>query len=62
MAMIGKVKSFFDEARQEFKRVNWPTFQETVRLTTIVVVFSLAMALFLGVLNFLFTTILREII
>lgn len=35
----------------EFKRVNWPSKERTVRLTLTVIVFSLAVAVFLGVLD-----------
>ncbi|HEY4475246.1 MAG TPA: preprotein translocase subunit SecE [Candidatus Paceibacterota bacterium] len=56
--MLSKIKSFFQEARQEFNRINWPTFRETRRLTYIVIGLSLAVALFLGVLDFVFTTLL----
>lgn len=59
--MLSKVRSFFEESKQEFKRVNWPSFQETTRLTMIVVFFSLATALFLGVLDALFTFALSKI-
>lgn len=56
--MLSKIKLFFDESRQEFKRVNWPTFNETARLTSIVIVFSLLIALFLGVLDTFFVYLL----
>lgn len=60
--MFSKVKAFWDESRQEFKRVNWPTFSEATRLTTIVIVFSLAIALLLGVLDSGFTYLLGKFI
>ena len=60
--MIGRIKAFWDESRQEFKRVNWPTFSEAMRLTTIVVVFSLAVALLLGILDSVFTFALEKFI
>lgn len=53
---------FLQEAKQEFQRVNWPTLPETLRLTAIVVVFSLAIAFFLGVLDTAFTYLLSQII
>ena len=60
--MLAKVKAFWDESKQEFKRVNWPTFAETTRLTTIVVVFSLAVAILLGVLDSTFTYLLSKFV
>ncbi|MBI2025025.1 MAG: preprotein translocase subunit SecE [Candidatus Harrisonbacteria bacterium] len=60
--MVGKIRSFIQESKQEFKRVNWPTFPETMRLTAIVVIFSLAVALFLGLLDSVFTFLLGRIL
>jgi preprotein translocase SecE subunit len=60
--MLTKVKAFWDESRQEFKRVNWPTFSETTRLTTIVVVFSLVIAILLGLLDTGFTFLLSKFV
>ncbi|MEK7611777.1 MAG: preprotein translocase subunit SecE [Patescibacteria group bacterium] len=60
--MFAKAILFFQETRREFKRINWPTFAETRRLTFIVIGMSLATALFLGVLDFAFTSILQQFI
>ncbi|MEK7640538.1 MAG: preprotein translocase subunit SecE [Patescibacteria group bacterium] len=60
--MFSKVQTFWQEARQEFIRVNWPTFSETMRLTMIVIVFSVAVAMLLGVLDTIFTFLLGKII
>lgn len=57
--MISKIKSFFQESVQELKRVDWPTRQETTRLTIIVIIISLAVAIFLGALDFAFTRLLQ---
>ncbi|MFH1759106.1 MAG: preprotein translocase subunit SecE [Patescibacteria group bacterium] len=51
---IEKIKSFLQESKKEFRRVNWPTYQETVRLTIIVVAMSLLVAAFLGLFDFIF--------
>jgi preprotein translocase subunit SecE len=59
--MIQRIKLFFDESRQEFKRINWPTFAETRKLTLIVIGLSLAVALFLGLLDFVFTYLLDTV-
>jgi preprotein translocase SecE subunit len=60
--MFLKIKSYIVESKQEFKRVNWPTKQETGRMTLVVVVFSLATAAFLGALDFVFRYLLGEFI
>jgi len=59
--MIGKIKLFFEESRQEFKRINWPTFAETRKLTFIVIGLSISVAIFLGLLDFVFTSLLNVV-
>jgi len=54
--------SYISESKQELKRVNWPTRQETIRLTLIVIGVSLAVAVFLGVLDLIFRYLLRSVI
>ena len=46
----------------EIKKVNWPTRQETVRYTMIVVAVSLVVAAFLGGLDLLFALLLDKFI
>jgi preprotein translocase subunit SecE len=60
--MVNKMKTFFQESVQELKRVNWPSRQETLQLTLAVIFVSLAVAIYLGVLDFIFTSILELII
>lgn len=52
--MFRRVISYIQESRLEFKRVNWPTRQETIRLTLIVIGMSLTVAVFLGILDLIF--------
>jgi len=60
--MFGRIKTFFQETRQELRHINWPTRQEAVRLTTFVVILSIALALFLGAFDYLFTFMLKKFI
>lgn len=50
---------FFKEAQQELKKVNWPTRKETARLTIFVIILSLVVAAFLGVLDIIFLKVLE---
>ena len=50
----GKIREFLRETIGELRKVNWPTRQEAIRLTQIVVVVILLMAAILGGLDFLF--------
>lgn len=57
--MFSKLTAFLQESRQELLRVNWPSRQETLRLTLAVIALSLIVALFLGALDFLFARLLE---
>ena len=56
--MVSRLTSYFRESRLEFTRVNWPTRQETIRLTGMVIALSLIFAVFLGLLDMLFNYVL----
>lgn len=60
--MVEKIKRFFTESRQEIRHVNWPTRPEAVRLTSVVIGLSLALAVFLGLFDYLFTYLVRLLI
>jgi preprotein translocase subunit SecE len=57
-----KIITFLKEVRLEMKKVNWPTRQETIRKTLIVIGISVAVAIFLGGLDFIFTTLLNKFV
>jgi preprotein translocase subunit SecE len=57
--MLQKIKKFFQESRQELRHVNWPTRNEAVRLTGIVIGLSLGLALFLGLFDYVFTGLIK---
>jgi preprotein translocase subunit SecE len=56
------LKSYLTESYTELKKVNWPTRQETIRLTLIVIGFALGVAVFLGILDILFSNALTELV
>jgi len=62
MKFFTKITTFLKEVRLEMKKVNWPTRQETTKYTLIVVGISAAVAVFLGAIDFIFTTILNKFI
>jgi preprotein translocase subunit SecE len=57
-----KAITFLKEVRLELRRVTWPTRQETVKHTLIVIGLSLAVAAFLGGLDFLFSWLLDKFV
>jgi preprotein translocase subunit SecE len=54
--------NFFKEVRDELKKVVWPTRAEVVRLTSIVVLVSVGVGVFLGLMDYIFTNLLGIII
>lgn len=60
--MFERLKSYIRESYQELRRFNWPTRQETVRLTLIVIGISLATAVLLGLLDLLFVYLLEKFV
>ena len=60
--IIQKIITFLKEVKLEMKKVNWPTKQETLRYTLIVIGVSLVVAFYLGLLDFIFTTLLNKFI
>jgi len=60
--MFDKIITFLKEVKLEIKKVNWPTRQQTTKYTLIVLGISVAIAIFLGSLDFLFTTLLEKFV
>lgn len=54
--------SFLRETQEELKKVIWPTRQEVVRLTGVVIIVSAIVGLFIGGLDFVFTKLLSLVL
>lgn len=54
--------TFLKETRDELKKVVWPTRQEVIRLTGVVILVSLIVGMFLGGLDFVFTKVMEMIV
>ena len=57
-----KIVTFLKEVRLEMKKVNWPSREQTIRYTLIVIGVSAAVAIYLGGLDFIFNTLLNKFI
>lgn len=53
---------FFKEARDELKKVTWPSREATIRYTIIVIIASLAVGGIIGGIDYVFTLGLERII
>ncbi len=62
MSLAGKFINYLKETRVELKHVNWPTKKTTIRFTFLVIGISLAVALYLGFFDFIFTRLLDTFI
>ena len=51
---MNKLITYIKESLAEMKKVTWPSKKETYRYTVLVVVLSLAVAAFLGALDYIF--------
>ena len=57
-----RIITFLKEVKLEMKKVNWPTREETIKYTLIVIGASIVVAIYLGGLDVLFTFLIREFI
>ncbi|OGP51425.1 MAG: preprotein translocase subunit SecE [Deltaproteobacteria bacterium RBG_13_43_22] len=48
---MGQVREFFREVRIELKKVTWPSRKETIAATGMVIILSVLVAFFLGLLD-----------
>ncbi|PKL72659.1 preprotein translocase subunit SecE [Candidatus Kuenenbacteria bacterium HGW-Kuenenbacteria-1] len=52
---MNKLIQYFKDSKIELKKVTWPTKQETINHTLIVIGISIAMAIFLGIIDYFLT-------
>jgi len=57
-----KVIQFLKEVRQELSKVSWPTRSQIIQYTWMVIAISLAIAAFLGLLDFMFEYLLNKFV
>ena len=52
---MSKIINYVRESAAELKKVTWPTKKETYNYTLLVIAISLGVAIFLGILDYIFT-------
>ncbi|MDP1834244.1 MAG: preprotein translocase subunit SecE [Candidatus Moranbacteria bacterium] len=60
--MANKITTFLREARAELMKVNWPNRRQTMNYTILVIGISVAGAVFLGSLDYIFSYLLKTFI
>jgi len=53
---------YLRETRAELRKVTWPTREEAINLTGIVLAVTVAMSLLLGLLDYIFTVLFQLLI
>ncbi len=51
---MNKIINYLKESTEEMKKVTWPTKKETYNYTWLVIGISIGVAIFLGILDFIF--------
>jgi len=59
---MNKIKTFLAETALEMKHVNWPTRQQALHFTLIVIVLSGIVAYLLGLFDYVFSSGLSKLI
>lgn len=62
MNITTKITDYFKTSKVELKKVVWPTKKDTIRYSLIVIGMSLAVAAFLGILDFIFNIGLERLL
>ncbi len=60
--MIKKIKDFFKETKLEMYKVTWPSKQDLISSTIVVVVISIFFAVYLGIVDGLLTVVYRYLV
>ena len=62
MRGFSSLTQYIKDSKTELKKVTWPTREETIKHTLLVIAFSLAVAVFLGIADYIFSTIFENFI
>ncbi|HEY4706741.1 MAG TPA: preprotein translocase subunit SecE [Thermodesulfobacteriota bacterium] len=62
MEKLDKAKVFYNEAKQELKKVTWPTKQQSMTSTWVVLAVTFVLAIFLGLVDLVFSKLVGLIL
>ncbi len=60
--MYERVVLFLREVRSELVKVNWPSQHELIGSTTVVIVLSVVLAIFIGLVDFLLSALVSRLL
>ena len=61
-SLIDRLRDYLRDTRIELRKVVWPTREETINLSTVVLLVTLVMTLILGALDSFFSTVMAAIL
>lgn len=59
---MAKPVKFLTEVKEELTKVTWPKQNEVIRLTSIVIIVSVIVGLYIGGLDFIFTKLMELLV
>ena len=62
MSQVNKLVQYIKDSRNEIKKVTWPTKKEIKQHTILVITISLAVAAFLGLVDYILSQVIEKII
>ncbi len=60
--MISSITAYFRSSLAELKKVSWPSREKTTRLTFYVILISVAVAAYLGLLDYVLFKLLKTVL
>ncbi len=61
MNLLQKLSTYLKQVRIEGKKINWPSREKTMRYSLVVIGIALAVAAFLGGLDFVFSSVIQAL-
>jgi preprotein translocase subunit SecE len=62
MSIISKITTYIKDSITELKKVAWPTKKETTNYTLLVIGISLALAAFIGIIDYILSLGIQQVI
>jgi preprotein translocase subunit SecE len=62
MSVLKKVREYFVSVRAEVSRVSWPSRREIVTFTVLVIILTLALGIYLGLVDVVLQHLLRLLV
>jgi len=62
MGVLTRAREFFQEVLVEFRKVNWPSRQELINSTAVVLVVTVVLAFFLGLVDIALARVVEKIL